>query len=384
MMSRWHPRLEAARFRLLRGAAGHDGLARPFLAYAVHAMQPGGHRDGCPTCAISQRWVVYWNDRWIEAQSMAALAATVYHELLHVLRRHHSRLQHYPLDAANWAADLEINDDLEREGFELPPGVLTPRSEGVPPDLLAEEYVRMLPPQGSSSNGSGANGRPAPWEDAESQGLAPQEADLVRRAVAEEIRRSARMGDVPGHLQRWAEDLLGGPQVDWRRELAALIRRSVARVAGAVDYSYRRPRRTQPPGGRVILPAPDAPSPDVAVVIDTSGSVGDQQLQAVLAELRGILRATQRAVTVLACDSAVHRVGRVVRAMSAADLLVGGGGTDMGVGIAEAVARGADIVVVITDGYTPWPAEPPAVPCVVVLHGYGWAPDWARVVRVTV
>lgn len=380
MTGRWHPRLEAARLRLLRGTGPGDALARPYLAGGLYSMLPGGHRDTCPTVAVSERWVVYWNDRFVESCSMAELAATMYHELLHVLRRHHDRLRTYPLSVANVAADAEINDDLLREGFKLPAGCITPATIGALDNLLAEEYARLLQDRDVTgpAGGSGATGRPAPWEDAESDGLSVPESRMVARAVAQAVRQA---GNVPGHLQRWADDILGPSRVDWRRELAAHVRRSVARVAGAADYSYRRPRRSQPVPD-VVLPAPDCPVPAVAVVVDTSGSVSDEQLRTSLRELRGIIRALARDVMVLACDTDVHRVDRIVRAEQARDMLVGGGGTDMGVGIREAVARRADVVVVVTDGHTPWPDRPPAVPVVVVLHGDGEGPEWARVVRV--
>ena len=66
---------------------------------------------------------------------------------------------------------------------------------------------------------------------------------------------------------------------------------------------------------------------------------------------------------------------------------MGGGGTDMGAGIRAAAAlrpRPA-VTVVLTDGYTPWPAEAPKGMRVVVgLIGAQTpeAPRWARSVRV--
>jgi len=61
---------------------------------------------------------------------------------------------------------------------------------------------------------------------------------------------------------------------------------------------------------------------------------------------------------VLCCDAAVH--GGVQRVSKALDVeLAGGGGTDMGVGIAAAQKLQSKVIIVLTDGYTPWPAEPP-------------------------
>jgi len=88
---------------------------------------------------------------------------------------------------------------------------------------------------------------------------------------------------------------------------------------------------------------------------------------------------------VLACDTAVGPAQRVSSARQVQ--LVGGGGTNMGTGIAAAAAlrpRPA-VTVVLTDGHTPWPGQAPKGTRVVVgLLGPGApdAPPWARAVRV--
>jgi predicted metal-dependent peptidase len=100
-------------------------------------------------------------------------------------------------------------------------------------------------------------------------------------------------------------------------------------------------------------------------------------------------------VRVLTCDSQVHSVERVSRATQIS--LLGGGGTDMGTGISGALQLKPrpSIVVVLTDGFTPWPAQVPRGAKVVVglLEGrrgeLGWMPQvpappaWAKVVRIT-
>ena len=179
-------------------------------------------------------------------------------------------------------------------------------------------------------------------------------------------------------------------KVDWRRVLAAEIRRAVTAVAGKVDYSYRRPSRRAHLSPDVVLPTLVRPVPDVAIVCDTSGSMHDRLLARALAEVEGVLSRAglrQRQVRVLAVDTDVHAARRVSRASQVR--LAGGGGTDMGAGIAAAAALRPrpSVVVVLTDGYTPWPERRraacasssacwpnPAMP-------RGWPPPaWARTV----
>jgi predicted metal-dependent peptidase len=78
--------------------------------------------------------------------------------------------------------------------------------------------------------------------------------------------------------------------------------------------------------------------------------------------------------------------------------LLGGGGTDLRTGFAKALRTrpGPDVVVVLTDGQTPWPEERPACRTVVGLFPRpddSWdeddpeyvpdtPPAWARVVHI--
>jgi predicted metal-dependent peptidase len=115
----------------------------------------------------------------------------------------------------------------------------------------------------------------------------------------------------------------------------------------------------------------------------------EDDLAQVLVEVDGVLKAVGvrgTGVRVLACDTAVQ-AARTVRSSREVQLL-GGGGTDMAAGIEAAVETRPrpQIVVVLTDGFTPWPAEaPPGVRVIVVLVGQGRraaprVPEWARVV----
>jgi predicted metal-dependent peptidase len=106
-----------------------------------------------------------------------------------------------------------------------------------------------------------------------------------------------------------------------------------------------------------------------------------------LAEVEGLFRtlgASRKRLPVIPCDAAAHGVQRVTSARHVE--LLGGGGTNMGEGIAAAASLKPrpGVVVVLTDGYTPWPPEPPPMKVVVGLlrEGASQPPAWARVVQI--
>ena len=379
----------------------------PYLATGVFGAQVIAD-PGSGTLSVDESWRMHADPEVTADWTPAQLGSVLIHHVCHLLRIHGERAQDTgvrPDEAADWirAADAEINDDLVPAGLELPGRPVLPRDLRAEDGLLAEQYfagIRRQAARAAESQtrsgpwldwldcGSGADGIPRPGQGQGSEsGLPRWQAELLRRQVAQDvIAHGKQPGTVPAGLLRWAEEVLT-PKVNWRAVLAAELRRAVAEVSGAVDYSYRRPSRRSAVAGPVVLPALRRPVPEVAVVCDTSGSMTEDLLAMVLAEVEGLLRALglARQVRVLACDTAVAPAQRVSSARQVE--LIGGGGTDMGTGIGAAAAlrpRPA-VTVVLTDGYTPWPAAPPKGMRVVVgLLGEGApdAPPWTRSVRV--
>ena len=391
----------------------------PYLATGVFGAQVIAER-GSGAVSVDENWRMHADPELTSGWTPAQLGSVLVHHVCHLLRTHGERAQATgvrPDEARTWvrAADAEINDDLVPAGLDLPGRPVLPRDLRAEDGLLAEQYFdgirraqqasaqeakggqeagnrdRSAQSEGGETAspwadcGSGADGMPRPGQSP--GGLPAWQAELLRRQVAQDVLTHGKQaGTVPAGLLRWAQEILS-PKVNWRTLLAAELRRAVAEVSGAVDYSYRRPSRRSAVAGQVVLPALRRPVPEVAVVCDTSGSMTEDLLAMVLAEVEGLLRALglARQVRVLACDTAVGPAQRVSSARQVQ--LVGGGGTDMGAGIAAAAAlrpRPA-VTVVLTDGYTPWPAAAPKGMRVVVgLLGAQApaAPSWARAVRV--
>jgi predicted metal-dependent peptidase len=367
------------------------------------------------TVSVDDSWRMRADPELTAAWTPAQLGSVLVHHVCHLLRTHGERAQAAgirPDEASTWvrAADAEINDDLVSAGLDLPGRPVLPRDLRAEDGLLAEQYFdgirqarraedgrRAGTGDRSASSesgetagawldcGSGADGMPRPGQ--EPGGLPGWQAELLRRQVAQDVvAHGKQAGTVPAGLLRWAEEVLT-PKVNWRALLAAELRRAIAEVSGAVDYSYRRPSRRSAAVGPVVLPALRRPVPEVAVVCDTSGSMTADLLAMVLAEVEGLLRALglARQVRVLACDTAVGPAQRVNSARQVQ--LTGGGGTNMGAGIdaAAALRPKPTVTVVLTDGYTPWPAAAPKGMRIVVGLLGAQAPDappWARAVRV--
>jgi predicted metal-dependent peptidase len=386
----------------------------PYLATGVFGARVIAAPDS-GTVSVDESWRMRADPDLTAQWSAAQLGSVLVHHVCHLLRTHGERAQAagvLPPEANRWvrAADAEINDDLVPAGLDLPGHPVLPHDLGADDGLLAEEYYAGLRRNAQANRGAGAGamdrsvqseneGSARAWLDCGSgadgmprRGDGPPDlpdwqARLLRRQVAQDVMAHAKQpGTVPAGLLRWAEQVLS-PKVNWRRLLTAELRRAVAEVAGAVDYSYRRPSRRSAVAGQVVLPALRRPVPEVAVVCDTSGSMTEELLAAALAEVEGLLQALglSRQLRVLACDTAVAPAKRVTSARQVE--LVGGGGTNMGTGIAAAAAlkpRPA-VTVVLTDGYTPWPsAAPKGMRVVVGLLGETAPapPGWARAVRV--
>jgi predicted metal-dependent peptidase len=327
-------------------ASGVPGLAAgrvwaatrfPYLATGLFGTQVVAE-DGIGTVAVDEGWRLHADPELTARWTAAQLGSVLVHHLCHLVRAHAERAD--PAEVGDdevglWVrcADAEINDDLVPAGLELPGSPVLPAHLGAEPGRLAEQYFEATrrrdgayrPPGEMPANGwdldcgSGADGRPRPWDSGGGPRLAPWQARLLARQVAQDcLRHSREAGNVPAGLLRWADELLE-PAVDWRKALAAELRRAVADAAGAVDYSYRRPSRRASVAGAVVLPALRRPVPDIAVVCDTSGSMSEELLAVALAEVEGLLRAVgvARQLRVLACDTAVAPVaGSAPRARS--------------------------------------------------------------------
>jgi predicted metal-dependent peptidase len=379
--------------QLLRMARAYAAERLPWFAPALYAA-PLVLTDSCPSvAAVDEGMRIYFNPervRQLLAQAettqraLRQLAFLWVHEICHILRRHTERAKEKGAEPIRWniAADLEIND-AQWQGLEIPEAFppLLPKQLGLPEGKLAEFYYDALEKEvcstsgeweGVSDEGSGVHGQKRWWELPADDKRAPARSEidkeLVRREVAEEIRQRKSWGDISAGWKRWAEEVLN-PKVNWRDLLKRKVRGALTIGTGQrIDYSFARPHRRAEVYDPVLPPSLQGDFlPRIACVVDTSGSMSKRELAQALAEVRKVLETFRLPITVIPCDAVPYEPIQVFTSSQAQRLrLRGGGGTNMVAGIEAALKLRPipDVVIVLTDGYTPFPPKRYKVPII--------------------
>ena len=361
-----------------------------------------------PTLAVSRDGVLWWSAKYVASITSDELAGVLVHEAFHLAVKHAERATALGIKpepsvemfskARRWnhAGDLAINTDV-RKFAALPKDGLFPEKFGFPDGLTAEVYYKLLEewekkqpkqPQGGQGAGQGgmpgkgnpgvASGHcggcaqhPVPGEPdptgKSGEGRSDAELERMRRATAEAVKdfASKGRGTVPASLERWADEMLKPARIPWRQKLARVIRGAVAYRSGSADLTWGKISRRQAGVGfgvgRPVVPALHAPQPEVACVIDTSGSMSDELLTDSLSEIQGVLKAVGSNITLCICDARVHGIKQIANINEARSMMAGGGGTAMSPALRSGFSELKNkitVCVVVTDGWIDSPPEP--------------------------
>src|SRR6188768_470921 len=132
--------------RDLQAARLRASYQRAYFAPALFNLIPV-KTDLIASMAVDAYWRLYYNESWLATHSVEENAATLIHEVSHLLRDHEARKKSAAVRNArlwNTAADCEINDDLVAEGLPLPNDPPEPRKYGFPTGETAEIYYQKL------------------------------------------------------------------------------------------------------------------------------------------------------------------------------------------------------------------------------------------------
>lgn len=292
----------------------------------------------CETAWTDGRSLGY-SPTFAERLTHSQLTALIAHEVMHCAAGHPWRRDGRDGGRWNIACDKAINTVLAESGFTLPPDGLY--AEGAEKGQSAEWiYARLPEPQRGEGDGqgdgvaasddAGKSQSPSPSPNslgevrdapAASDDPAPTEADW-RQAVQQAALAAKAQGSLPSSLDRFAGDA-AKPSIDWR----SVLRRFVQSARS--DYSWQRPNRRYIAHG-IYLPALESEElGEIAIAVDTSGSIDDVALAQARSEIEAVIDECQpTGVTIYYADAAVAHEDHVARGESLVWRPAGGGGTD--------------------------------------------------------
>jgi predicted metal-dependent peptidase len=333
--------------------------------------------------------------------------AVIKHEALHLLFRHLYRplIQKGDAKLFNIAADLVVNQHVAP--WPLPKTAITLRAF---PDMNLEAnqtlewYYEKLKSLNNAMQSGNSSGSPQS-EQALQQAMAePQQGDhsfwfagggedfgesgpkgsgggsvlseSVRRAMEADLERhllrardhsaSKGWGNLPAEIRTELDAIAERrkPQIDWKRTLR-LFASSGYRTEVVATNRRMSKRFGTFPGIRIRR------KQRLAVVIDTSGSIGDDVLEVFFREIHGIWK-NDAEVMVLECDADVQRTydykGKTPKAVE------GGGGTSFDPALAwvSNPRNGSfDACIYLTDGFASEPDVRPRCPMLWVITANG-------------
>ena len=346
-------------------------LKAPFFGNMATRMKIIDASDWCQTAATNGR-NFYYNKDFINKLSSKKLEFLIGHEILHCVLDHFGRLGSRDARLANIAQDFAVNQILvdERIGEKITEvqicfdsksrgmaweeiyDELWDKAEKIDLEELLKQVGQVLDDhikegdgQGGSGDKEGKDGRPT---------MSKEEAQAIRDEIKQAMIQSAAAagaGRVPAGIQRLIKDLTE-PKMNWRQ----LVRQEIQSIVRN-DYSFQRPNRKSMHTGAILPGMREDTTIDVAVSIDMSGSIGDDDARTFLSEIKGIMDQYEDFRINLWCfDTEIYN-HREISQDNSQDLLeyepMGGGGTDFEANFNWMKEQGIQPkkFIMFTDGY---------------------------------
>ena len=232
-------------------------------------------------------------------------------------------------------------------------------------DKLLDEHLDGEGDGDGEEDGSDGKGRPKL-----SKGDRDEIRDQFREAVINAASQEPNAGNIPGAVKKMLKDLTE-PQMDWRELLNLQLTSAIKD-----DYTWMRPSRRSWHMDAIMPGMNPGETIDIAVAIDTSGSISQEMLRDFLSEVKGAMESfTTYKIHLFCFDTAVHTPDTFTSdsiQMIEEYELGGFGGTDFAP-IFDHMKENEiepDRLVVFTDGYPfgSW-GDPDLCDTLWVIHG---------------
>ena len=279
-------------------------LKAPFFGNMATRMRLIESDDWCPTAATNGRDFMY-NTEFVKKLSVKKLEFLFAHEICHAIFDHFGRAGSRDRMLCNIAQDYAVNQILvdERIGEKITEvqicydakyrgmaweeiyDELWEKAEKIPMAQLLAQLGDLLDEHIKEEEGVGSDGDKT--KDGKGKpSLSKEEAEKMRQEIKEAMIQSAAAagaGKTPAGIMRMIKSITE-PKIDWRQ----LVQQEIQSIVRN-DYSFQRVNRKSMHSGAILPGMKEATTIDVAISIDMSGSIGDEDATAFLSEIKGIM-----------------------------------------------------------------------------------------------
>lgn len=314
--------------------------------------------EDLPTAATNGRDVMY-NPKFVDTLNDKELNFVVLHEALHKAYQHMhlwKKLWKENPMLANMAADYVVNysiyeADDRNEITMMPSSALFDKKYA---GMTTKQVFDLLKKDAESNGGGGKDGHDThDWEGSESM------SDEEVKETAKQIDQALRQGEIirgkmQGNKNRSINEILE-PKVNWREQLREFVN---ATCKNKDRTSWKRPHKRFI-GHDIYMPSMIGEAiGQVVIGIDTSGSIGDKELNEFLTEVVAICDdVSPSSIELLYWDTVVagHETYNQgdYKALVQSTKPAGGGGTH--VGCVNQYIKDKRIqpeaIIILTDGY---------------------------------
>ena len=279
-------------------------LRHPFFGNMATRLRIKAADDWLPTAAVDGR-NLFFNTQFFNAMSNQEIEFVIAHEILHCVFDHLTRREDRDGQIYNIAADYIVNNLLVRDRIGTIPKLVDCYQDFKYDTWSSEEVYDDIFEQAKQNGDDFLNqlgellDEHLDWEgDSEEDGnnnsnissKQPKYSKEQMREIRDEVKenmmtaaQSSGAGNVPAEIERMISKLTE-PKMNWREILRQQIQSTIRN-----DYTFMRPSRK---GWHMsaILPGQNFDETiDIAVGIDMSGSIGNEQGEDFLGEVQGIM-----------------------------------------------------------------------------------------------
>lgn len=332
-------------------------MARPDSAFFTTICFSLRHMfdDTVSTACTNGKWIKFGTKFFMDLDQEERIFLLL-HETMHCAYLHMARKPAGSCpDKWNIACDHVINLQLIERGFKMPKmGYADRKYTG----LSSEEVYALLPDNPGKPNMQDlieGDGEPAEMEK--------EMAEILVRAAIQSKVSQDKPGTIPGEIEIFLDRLLN-PKLPWNRILQKYLQ-----AFAKNDYTWRKPNRRFFP--KHHLPSLYSESlMNIAIAVDTSGSVSDSDFLRFVTETNSILRIMKpEKITLIQFDTEIKSVDEVRNVHELMRVkFTGRGGTYINPVLDWVNANKPQLLLVFSDGGFYFYTETTKVPVIWLIH----------------